>query len=64
MFPLFHQFSLQPDINMKIQALLNDYLDSHFRPAWRNMKTNLGKTGLVVIIFFYFSENTLFVLFF
>ena len=50
-FPLFYQFSLQPDINMKIQALLNDYLDSHFRPAWRNMKTNLGKTGLVEIIF-------------
>jgi len=34
---------LQPDINMKIQALLNDYLDSHFRPAFRNMKTNLGE---------------------
>ena len=53
MFPLFHQFSLQPDINMKIQALLNDYLDSHFRPAWRNMKTNLGKSDLVVIITFF-----------
>ena len=35
--------SSQPDINMKIQALLNDYLDSHFRPAFRNMKTNLGE---------------------
>jgi len=37
---------LQPDINMKIQALLNDYLDSHFRPAWRNMKTNLGEENV------------------
>lgn len=34
--------SSQPDINMKIQSLLNEYLDSHFRPAFRNMKTNLG----------------------
>ena len=34
---------LQPDINLKIQALLNDYLESHFRPAFRNMKANLGR---------------------
>ena len=34
---------LQPDINMKIQILLNEYLESHFKPAFNNMKTNLGK---------------------
>jgi len=37
---------LQPDINLKIQALLNDYLDSHFRPAFRNMKVNLGEENV------------------
>ena len=34
---------LQPDINMKIQVLLNQYLESHFKPAFSNMKENLGK---------------------
>jgi len=37
---------LQPDINMKIQSLLNEYLDSHFRPAFRNMKINLGEENV------------------
>ena len=44
---------------MKIQALLNDYLDSHFRPAFRNMKTNLGKLAEVPVSHNFEDENTL-----
>jgi len=39
---------LQPDINMKIQSLLNEYLESHFKPAFWNMKTNLGEENVHV----------------
>eukprot|EP00092_Neocalanus_flemingeri_P019429 GFUD01021047.1.p1 GENE.GFUD01021047.1~~GFUD01021047.1.p1 ORF type:complete len:406 (+),score=100.38 GFUD01021047.1:169-1386(+) len=39
---------LQPDINIKIQILLNEYLESHFKPAFRNMKTNLGEENVHV----------------
>jgi len=41
---------LQPDINMKIQALLNQYLESHFKPAFSNMKENLGEENVPIRI--------------
>jgi len=41
---------LQSDINMKIQSLLNEYLESHFKPAFWNMKTNLGEENVHVKI--------------
>jgi len=41
---------LQPDINMKIQLLLNQYLESHFKPAFSNMKENLGEENVPVRI--------------
>ena len=44
---------------MKIQALLNDYLDSHFRPAFRNMKTNLGKLAEVPVSRSFEDDSTL-----
>ena len=48
---------------MKIQALLNDYLDSHFRPAFRNMKTNLGKLAEVPVSHSFKDDNSLEVVF-
>jgi len=41
---------LQPDINMKIQVLLNQYLESHFKPAFSNMKENLGEENVPIRI--------------
>ena len=57
--PLAMFYIFQPDINMKIQALLNDYLDSHFRPAFRNMKTNLGKLAEVPVSRSFEDDNSL-----
>jgi len=41
---------LQPDINIKIQLLLNEYLESHFKPAYRNMKANIGEENVNIRI--------------
>ena len=33
---------LQQEINSKIQSILTQYADTHFKPAIANMKVNLG----------------------
>ena len=35
---------LQQEINSKIQSILSQYADTHFKPAIANMKVNLGST--------------------
>ena len=34
---------LQQEINTKIQSILAQYCETHFKPAIANMKVNLGK---------------------
>ena len=38
---------LQQEINTKIQAILAQYCETHFKPAIANMKANLGSDGCV-----------------
>ena len=37
---------LQQEINIKIQTILNTYIESHIKPAVANMKTNLGEENV------------------
>jgi len=37
---------VQTDINLKIRQVLDEYIESHFRPAARNMKINLGEENV------------------
>ena len=37
---------LQQEINIKIQTILNTYIESHIKPAVANMKINLGEENV------------------
>ena len=37
---------LQQEINIKIQTMLNTYIESHIKPAVANMKSNLGEENV------------------
>ena len=37
---------IQTEVNTKIQAVLNTYIESHLQPAVTNMKHNLGEENI------------------
>ena len=41
---------LQQEINSKIQSILTQYADTHFKPAIANMKVNLGMINDSLVI--------------
>lgn len=40
---------LQQEINSKIQSILAQYCETHFKPAIANMKVNLGRVNMEIL---------------